>query len=108
VLAALLSTSFGAAVPTVEVEKNKFTCDWNVFINFFHGFTQPETEQYCSKATICNGKDKKPLPRDNAMGIFDTFISTLLNPPTLKKNEKEEALFGCQKSCRCPNFNSAE
>jgi hypothetical protein len=109
VLAALLSTSFGAAVPTVEAEKDKVICDWNVFINFFHGFTQPETEQYCSVATICNGNNETPLPRDNVLGFLDIIITAFLNPPILdKENEMKMALFGCQKSCRCPNFHSAE
>jgi hypothetical protein len=109
VLAALLSTSFGAAVPTVEAEPNQVICDWNLFINYFNGFSRPETEQYCSKATICDGKNETPLPRDNVLGFLDILITVFLNPPILdKENEMKMALFGCQRSCRCPNFNSEE
>jgi hypothetical protein len=109
VLAALLSTSFGAAVPAAEAEPNQVICDQNRFINFFHGFSQPETEEYCSVATICNGKDETPLPRNNVLGLLDILITAFLNPPILDKdNEMKMASFGCLKSCRCPNFNSAE
>jgi hypothetical protein len=109
VLAALLSTSFGAAVPTVEAETNQVICDWNLFINYFHGFSQPQTEQYCSKATECNGEDETPIPRDNVMGFLDILISTFLNPPIPDQDNKMKmAFFGCLESCRCPNFNSAE
>jgi hypothetical protein len=109
VLAALLSTSSGAAVPTVEAEPTQVICDWNEFINFFNGFSRPETEQYCSIATKCDGKNETPLPRNNVLGSLDILITAFLNPPILDKdNEMKMAFFGCQRSCRCPNVNSAE
>jgi hypothetical protein len=106
VLAALLSTSSGASVPTVETDK--VICDWNLFINIFHGFSQSQTEQYCSEATICDGKNQTPQPRNNVQGFLDILITAFLNPPIPdKENKMKMALFGCGKSCRCPNFTSA-
>jgi hypothetical protein len=105
VLAALLSTSFGAAVPAAGAATNSINCNTNVFLDLVFVLKFP-TEYYCSKATICTGKKERPEPMDDFKGRLDTFVSTFFNPMLPGINEKvEKAFAGCQKSCTCTNYN---
>jgi hypothetical protein len=104
VLAALLSVSFGAAFPTVEIETYKLKCDSNAVIQLAPTVFRPVSNELCSTVTVCDGTNRVPIARRNILGNLDDFVSAIGPRIPLDDATVEAALLGCKASCKCvPN-----